>query len=921
MVFVVNKGPEEMGQEKRVAGGEEGHRGGSDGLSTARRELMERIRTRTATAATVTVPPRPGIDAELSWSQRRIWFADETTDGAAALNLHLAKRLTGALDVVALRRAWRAVVERHEALRTVLILDSSGEPRQRLAEHVPDLVLDDLAGRYGRTPTEAEIDVCLADEVSVGFGVGEVPWRCRLVRVGVDEHVLLLTVHHVVFDGWSAGVLARELREFYSAFVAGREPVLSELSFGYLDYAVWQREGGVPGRGVVREEDSRFWRDCFDVVPAAVELPLDRPRGGVRGVRGGVVPLTVGSEVVSGLRVLCRERGLTLFMVLHGALVSLLHRYSESSDVVVGTPVANRGVAGSEDLIGCFINVLPLRARVESGWSVGEVLERVREVCLDAFGHQALPFEEIVRLAGPERDPARHPLFDVMLVLNDLRKDEGLGLAGIEDRDQRVPAVGIQYDLTVSVEDRGGSLECFFEYDADLFDEATVERIARHWNALLSGFVRTPDSRVGDLEMMSSEELAELLRHGDRTSDAADFVPVSELIREQVERRPDAVAVEFGDEQLTYAELGRGAAAVARCLAEYGITQGDVVGLALERSLELITAVVGVLGYGATFLPLDPEQPPTRIDAMLSDSGASLVLAHDSGAVGVRSEVPVVDLSGVLAPLPESLRQPFPQPSRPFHAQGAAYVLFTSGSTGRPKGAVNTQAGIANRLAWMQSAYPIDGSDRILQKTPISFDVSVWELLWPLAVGSRMVLAAPGAHRDPSALVSVIRKHGVTVTHFVPSMLRLFLEEESAPECRTLRHVICSGEAMTASLVDAAAALPGELHNLYGPTEAAIDVSSWVCGGEDPVPIGGPIDGVRLVVVDEWGAVVPVGVAGELCVGGIALARGYAGRAGLTAERFVPDPLGGGERVYRTGDRVRWRVPGVLEYVGRLDDQ
>ncbi|WP_189960078.1 non-ribosomal peptide synthetase, partial [Streptomyces alanosinicus] len=862
----------------------------------------------------------------LSLEQERIWYLEQLHTKNAFVIVH---RLTmvGGLDVPALSRALDAIVERHEVLRCVIGTAEDGVRQTLVRRTGPALPVVDVSAEPGGS--RAALDRLVADEVSVGFGVGEVPWRCRLVRVGVDEHVLLLTVHHVVFDGWSAGVLARELREFYSAFVAGREPVLPELSFGYLDYAVWQREGGVPGRGVVREEDSRFWRDCFDVAPAAVELPLDRPRGGVRGVRGGVVPLTVGSEVVSGLRVLCRERGLTLFMVLHGALVSLLHRYSGSSDVVVGTPVANRGVAGSEDLIGCFINVLPLRSRVESGWSVVEVLERAREVCLDAFGHQALPFEEIVRLAGPERDPARHPLFDVMLILQNAMKDR-FELPGLDVSVDVARPDGAQLDLTISVAESEGGLEALFEYDADLFDEATVQRMARHWSALLSGFARDPDSRVGDLEMMSSEELAELLRHGDRTHlepDVGAGETLATAFLERVAKAPEMPALLENDgAAYSYAALERLSAVQAARLLELGVGRGGVVAIALPTSVESVTTVLGVLRRGAAYLGLDPAAPDRRLAFMLVDAGVDVVVARSQDVERFRSLCPDIP---VVTPEGETVGESDGPVGRPVpgavgRASDTAFVIFTSGSSGQPKAVLGTHAGVLNRVRAFHELHPFEDGEICSLKTSPVFVDAVAELFTGMLAGVPTLIVGPESARDPERLVAALERGGATRVVVVPQLLKAMLEvPDAGTRLRALRTVNVSGARLDAALARGfAECLPGSrLINVYGSSEVSADVSSWVCGGEDPVPIGGPIDGVRLVVVDEWGAVVPVGVAGELCVGGIALARGYAGRAGLTAERFVPDPLGGGERVYRTGDRVRWRVPGVLEYVGRLDDQ
>lgn len=430
----------------------------------------------------------------------------------------------------------------------------------------------------------------------------------------------------------------------------------------------------------------------------------------------------------------------------------------------------------------------------------------------------------------------------------------------------------------------------------------------------------TADRTREGAPVLTTAERDLLLAAGDRTGEAAPFVPVIDLIAEMAERRGDDVAVEFGSERLAYRDLWRLAWRLVGHLDGYGVRRGDVVAVQLDRSLELVVAQLAVMACGAVLLPLDPELPPHRIDAMLSDARARLVLSVDAGPVGRVSMLPVLDVVTALAEAPDELpRAPRTEGLSP---DDGSYVLFTSGSTGRPKGVVNTHGGIANRIAWMQETYRLTSDDRVLYKTPVSFDVAIWEWLWPLTAGGRVVVADVGAQRDPVAIARTIRDHGVTITHFVPSMLRLFTAQAEARDCRTLRQIVCSGEELTTVAVDEALEICPAVDNLYGPTEAAIDVTWWACRpGAERTPIGGPISGVRLRVVDETGELVPVGVAGELLVGGIALARGYANRPGLTARTFVPDPWAEGARLYRTGDRVRWCEPGILEFLGRLDAQ
>ncbi|WP_377454529.1 amino acid adenylation domain-containing protein [Rhodococcoides fascians] len=422
------------------------------------------------------------------------------------------------------------------------------------------------------------------------------------------------------------------------------------------------------------------------------------------------------------------------------------------------------------------------------------------------------------------------------------------------------------------------------------------------------------------LPALSNDERDVLLAAGDRTDESAPYLPITEAISVIAQRHGDEVAVQFRDEQLTYLELQRLAQHVAGLLAGWDIRRGDVVAVLLDRSLELVIAQLSVLTYGAIVLPLNPEEPPQRIDTMLSDSRARLVLSGDAGPIGRTNLLPVLDVVAALAEAPVA-----PPPVRarnPLTPNDGSYALFTSGSTGRPKGVVNTHGGIANRIAWMQDTYHLTRNDRVLYKTPVSFDVAIWEWLWPLSAGARVVVAEVGAQHDPIAIATTIRDYGVTVTHFIPSMLRLFAAQPEANECHTLRQIVCSGEELTPTAVDEALKICPAIDNLYGPTEAAIDVTRWACrAGAERTPIGGPISGVLLRVVDERGELVPIGVPGELLVGGIALARGYVNRPGLTAQSFVPDRWAEGTRLYRTGDRVRWSEPGVIEFIGRLDAQ
>lgn len=848
----------------------------------------------------------------LSSAQRSVWFLRELDSDATDVDIVLAKRLSGLLDRDALDAAIRGIVNRHEPLRCVIVEQVSGEPTQRVLDVGAAPVFLDLCARFGRDADEDET-LSAVTVLLPGFTAGEPPFRWGLVKTGTDVHVLVIAVHPIAFDDWSVDLFWHEFEVRYAAHLRGDRPDVPESPFGYLDYAARSRAR--------RPGVAEYWREVLHGATPPAELPADRARAAVPAHRRSTVRSTVHAALAERLRALGRQRQMTLFTVLEAAFSILVFRWTGARDVVIGTPVSGRSEPGTESLLGRFVNMLPLRFHMDPWSSVEEALQEAQATCLGAFAHQEQAFEDIARCAAPTQMTGRHPLFDLVFVV--MQSARQIDLPGLNATDLPLPPTTSQLDLTFTVYDRGGDreLDVVVEYDSDLFDEATMTRFAAQWQQLLRGMADDPSRMLCDLELMSAEERLSLLAAGDRIAERAPFAPITALIADAVTQHADEVAIELGADQLTYRDLGRLASHLAEQLGAYGVRRGDVVAVAVERGIELVIAQLAVLMYGAVLLPIDVDQPLRRIDAMLSDAHAQLVLASDAGAIGLSNMLPVLDVVTSLSAVPVH-RDIVASGFAAVRPDDASYVLFTSGSTGRPKGVVNTHVGIANRVAWMQDTYRLTCSDRVLYKTPVAFDVAMWEWLWPLTVGARVVVAEPDAHKDPLALARTITHHGVTITHFIPSMLRLFAAQPDAHHCRSLRQIVCSGEELTAVAVEEALRICPSIDNLYGPTEAAIDVTRWVCGpGEARVPIGGPISGVCLRVVDETGALVPVGVPGELLVGGVAVARGYAFRAGLTGRAFVPDPWGDGDRLYRTGDRVRWREPGVLEFLGRLDAQ
>jgi amino acid adenylation domain-containing protein len=861
--------------------------------------------------------------APLSFAQQRLWFIQEMEPESAAYGLADAYELCGALDMAALRGALERIVARHETLRTT-IDHADGEPVQRIdGRPAVQLKVVELTG----PDAEAALRVELRAEAARPFDLRAGPlFRPVLYRVSSDRHVLAVMFHHIVADGWSMGVFARELGEAYSSLVAGREPMLPPLPIQYADYAIWQRNF-LRGDELARQLD--YWRRRLAGAPQSLDLPVDRPRPPLFTYRGAQHVFFLPTEIIEPLKRLSRAQNVTLFMTLLAAFQTLLHRHSGQPDIVVGSPVANRTRPELEGLVGLFVNTLALRTDLSSAKTFSDVLAAVRETCLGAFAHQELPFERLVQELRPARDPSRNPVFQVMLALQSveatLPEMDGLSVVPAS-----VEGSTAQVDLALYLRESNGGLRATFEYATDLMDVATVERFARHYVTLLRSVAESPAVELRRLQLMEDRERRAVLEDFNATTRVyGEIACVHELFERQVdEGSGERVAVEFEGRALSYAELEERANRLARWLRAQGVGRDELVGVCVERSLELVVGLLGVLKAGGAYVPLDPDYPEERLNFMIEDSGARVLLTQERllerrAAGGDAARVLCLDRDWAEVERHEGTRL-----EGAASGSDLAYVIYTSGSTGRPKGAMNEHRAVVNRLQWMQERFGIGPADAVLQKTPSSFDVSVWEFFWPLMTGARLVMARPGGHQEPEYLARTIEECRITVVHFVPSMLRAFLNEAGVAErCRGLRYVMSSGEALSYEVQQRFFELmSAELHNLYGPTEAAVDVTHWACergGPERMVPLGRPIANTRIYVLDEAGEPVPVGVTGELYIGGVQVGRGYWRRPELTAERFVADRFSGepGARLYRTGDAGRYWADGTLQYLGRLDDQ
>ncbi|QQM54174.1 non-ribosomal peptide synthetase [Rhodococcus pyridinivorans] len=907
------------------------------GRNPSIRDIFD-LRTPARLAATV---PATAVGPELvrrdhadlvpmSAAQRRLWFLFRLEGASATYNIPYTMRLRGALDVDALRGALQHLIAGHDTLRTVFTepdeddVEQIGYQRVLPAEDCTvDLRIVDAA--------PADLDVLLTEEAGRPFDLAhDLPIRATLVRTAPDDARLLVLVHHIAADEWSATPLVADLSAWYAHLTTGA-PAPAPLPVQYRDFTLWQDECLGTGDESLREVQTEYWARVLDGAPEELAVPHDRPRGAVSSYRGGAVPFTVDPRTREALVDIAAESGATMFMLTHAVVAVLLRAHGAGDDIVLGTPVAGRPDAALDRIVGFFVNTLVLRTDLSGDPTVRDLLTRVREVDLDAYAHQDLPFEVLVERLAPARSLARQPLFQIMVQYRD-RLDE-IRMPGLDAEPVFVETGTSKFDLTFDLaETDDGGIRGRIEYATDLFDRGTVDGFAQRLTALLAEIAANPDASLSQLSVLTVDDRKALVAAeiGTVRDDGPDRT-VPELFSQQVAATPDSLALvdDATGRRWTYAELDRAVAALAGHLrAVPGVGMDAVVAVAIPRSTALVIALLAIHRVGAAYLPLDENYPAERLAYMLSDAQPVAVVAAAGVAMTFDSGVPVleVDESGSVETDPaDPVAAPTVMP-----LDCAAYVLYTSGSTGTPKGVVVGHRAVANRLRWMQDEYGLTAEDRVLQKTPSGFDVSVWEFLWPLITGATLVVATADGHRDPHYLRDVIARQSITTAHFVPSMLAALLDVLAAEQDRALRltRVICSGEALTAdhrdrfhTLVDA------ELHNLYGPTEAAVDVTAAPIPAQDIpwVPIGRPIDNTRTLVLDERLRPVAPGVVGELYLGGVQLARGYHRRAGLTAGRFVADPYSdAGERLYRTGDLVRWRERGAgleLDYIGRADGQ
>lgn len=892
------------------------------GLSDAAKALLEHRARRTAQSAGATIPRCASELAPLSEWQRSIWLFGQLNPASTAYHLSQWLHLDGHLDSPALRRSIHEIFRRHTVLRSHVAVEA-GQPLQQVLPmdraELPWYDLGDLPPA-DRTRRLLELaDICASRPFDLAAGPFARVW---LVRLSNTEHVVLFTIHHIASDGWSVSLFFREMALLYNAFSAGQANPLPEPSVEYRDFAHWQHAWL---RSPSAEMDVTYWQKELADAPPLLELPTDRLRPTHRDHAAAVESIVISAKLVHALRTLARDCGATLFTVMLSAFQVLLGRLSRQTDVVTGIPVAGRERAETEALVGCFMNVLPIRSRIDPHSIFRNLVSALRASMLKAYAHQQLPFGNLVERLRPERSSDYTPITQVLFNYRCDIPQPSFTFRGLNAVLENVERTSSLHALAMDVEKSEDGLCCSVLYSTGLFNGSTIARWLDYYVALLESATGNPDVPVERLSMLSAAERARLLQTAGVEPIPVDYRQcVHALIERQATHAPESVAVTLDGNKLTYRQLDRRANALAHKLKKLGIAPDMLVGVCLERSLDLVVAILAVLKAGGGYLPLDPALPKERLAYMAADSGARVLIARETMLALLH-----VTQTGALAldhaGFCDEIAEP---PDSGAEPGNIAYVIYTSGSTGRPKGVAIEHRSLCNYVLWMQSAHPLDPADMVLSRTSIGFDLSIKELFWPMAAGACVVLAKPGSEADVAYLAALIETQRISVLMSVPTLLAALLEQAGVEKrCASLRLITCGGEAMTPPLMRRCLSRfpAASLHNAYGPTEITIGCTRWVCNGseEATVPIGYPTANAELYVLDPELEPVPIGVPGELYVGGIGVARGYVGRPELTRERFLPNPFRprGSDRLYRTGDLVRRRPDGALDFLGRNDDQ
>lgn len=895
-------------------------------LSPQKRELLlQRLRQKRDNVSPQKIKPQPRHSSTfpLSFAQARLWFLEQLEPGNPFYNQSAAVHLLGRLNLAALEQSFNEILRRHEVLRTTFTV-VEGQPVQVIAPTLPlTLPVVDLQ-KLPEAERKGEVLRRATEESQQSFNLSKTPLlRCTLLRLDETEYVLLFTMHHIISDAWSKGVLLRELAILYEAFSIGKPSPLPELPIQYADFAVWQQQWL---QGEVLETQLTYWRQQLEGSPPLLELPTDRTRPPVQTFRGATQSFILPKALTEALKELSKQEDVTLFMTLLAAFKTLLYRYTGQNDILVGSPIANRNRSEIEGLIGFFVNTLVMRTNLGGRPSFREILSRVRNVALAAYAHQDLPFERLVNELQLERDLSHTPLFQVMFEFGNT-PISALALPGLTLSLLETKSSTAKFDLSLSMRETEQGLIGSLEYNTDLFDAGTIARMLGHFQTLVASILANPDQRLENLQLLTDAEKQQLLvEWNDTGADYPQNQCIHQLFEAQVEQTPDAVAVVFEDQQLTYRELNAKANQLAHHLQKLGVKPEVLVGLCVERSLEMVVGVLGILKAGGAYVPLDPGYPQERLVFMLENANVPVLLTTETLVSRLPDyQAQVVYLDDDWQEISqESDRNPISKVT----TQDLAYLIYTSGSTGKPKGVQILHSALVNFLSAMRLSPGLTQADTFLSVTPLSFDIAALELYLPLIVGARVVVVSREVAADGTRLLERLASSGATIMQATPATWRMLLA--AGWQGSESLKILCGAETLNRELAIQLRERGTELWNLYGPTETTIWSTAYKVDSQksdfragEVISIGRPIANTQLYVLDQDQQPVPVGIIGELHIGGLGLARGYLNRPELTSETFISNPFNdvSTSRLYKTGDLVRYRPDGTLEYISRMDYQ
>lgn len=890
-------------------------------LTANKQAILEHFQQRQADLIKGGLRPQANLadhPVPLSFAQQRLWFLDQWEPRGTAYLQSYGWRLYGPLDSGALESSVNVLVARQDSLR--VSFSSLQEHPIQIIEPPTDMSLPflDLMA-LSESARANQLQKLIQDDTQRGFDLTRWPlWRAQLIRLREEEHVFLFTIHHIITDGWSMGIIWKELGALYTAQVTGQPANLPPLSLQYADFALWQRHWL---QGKVLDQQLAYWRTQLAGAPPSLELPTDFPRPLHQTYRGNQISFVFSPALTQALKSLSQQENVTLFMTLLAAFQLFLFRHTGQHDILVGAPMAGRTHTNLEGLIGFFVNTLVLRAQFTNQLTFRELLRQVRQTCLKAYAHQDLPFEKLVETLQPERDLSRHPVVQVMFQFFGQHVPV-FSLPQIRTTSERISRQSVKFDLNCSLRETEGFLHGIMEFRTDLFTVDTIRGWTRHYQHLLEGIIAHPDQRVTTLPILSHTERQQLVVEWNETlRDYPNTTSLHQLFETQVSNTPDAMAVVHEDQQLTYRELNRRGNQLAHFLQGQGVGPDVRVGLCLERGLDMVVGLLGILKAGGAYVPLDPTYPKERLFYIIKDSRPKFLVTQYGLVEGLGpKELPRIylDRDGTsLAGFPDHNPVSFNS------VQSLAYLIYTSGSTGQPKGVMIPHGAVVNLLLSQQERVTLDPTDVVLAVSSLSFDISVFEFLGPLLVGSYLVLIGRDVAMDGTRLIDILHSHRITVMQATATTWHMLLQASNGNSLGPLK-IISGGEPMTTELAHRLQPWGSAIWNAYGPTETTIWSTIYeVQGPEDQIPIGRPLANTSIILLDQAGELAPIGVMGEILIGGNGVARGYHRRPDLTAEKFLPHAFNGkpGARLYRTGDLGRYRANGNIEYLGRLDHQ